>query len=147
MTFDPAFIFYRDARDVAAWETLEDMAAEAGAELAARKRLYPGMVAKGRMAQADANREIRVMAAIADALALRRNPITDATWAERVHCLRREIAMRRQLYPGWILQGSIDADTAARKLRMMESIHDMTWHGTWTDDAVAGREQTERAAA
>lgn len=33
-------------------------------ELAMRRRVYPGLVARGRMAQSEADREIAVMAAI-----------------------------------------------------------------------------------
>jgi hypothetical protein len=51
VTFDPAFIFYRDDREIYALETLGDMATEAEAELATRIRLYPGMIQKGRLAR------------------------------------------------------------------------------------------------
>jgi hypothetical protein len=146
MTFDPNFIFYRDPREVIAWETLDDMAAEADAELTSRRKLYPALIVKGRLSQRDADRELRVMTVIANKLALR--PATlEATWEERVHCLRREIALRRLLYPQWILAGRVDPDEAARKLRMMESIHDMTWHGDCTPEAKAIRAVTMALAA
>ena len=64
MTFDPAFVFYRDPREVSALETLADMAAEAEAEFASRERRYPGMVAKGLLTQAEATRELAIMGAI-----------------------------------------------------------------------------------
>lgn len=141
MTFDPTFVFYRDDREVAAWETLADMHAEAVAELADRRDVYPGLVAKGRMARDDADRELRVMGAIAGALDVLNGRVgaDAASWTERVTCLRRAILLRRECYPTLVLQGRLDADDATRKLRMMESIHDMTWHGDWTPEAVAGR--------
>lgn len=152
MTFDPAFIFYRDDREVLALETLGDMATEAEAELAKRIRLYPGMIPKGRLSRADADRELRVMGAIADDLTgkLARagaSPRGTATWTERILCLRREILIRRNDYPLYIERGLVDRETADRRLRLLESIHDMTWHMTWSADAIAARAATERRAA
>lgn len=152
MTFDPAFIFYRDDREIFALETLGDMAKEAEAELAARIRLYPGMIQKGRLARVDADRELRVMGAIADDLTgkLARAgapPRGTATWAERIHCLRREILIRRADYPRYVERGIVDQATADRRIRLLESIHDMTWHMTWSADAIAARAATERRAA
>ena len=151
-SFDPTFIFYRDDREVLALETLGDMAAEAEAELAIRIRLYPGMIQKGRLARVDADRELRVMGAIADDLTgkLARagaEPRGTATWTERIDCLRREILNRRANYPRYVEAGHVDQDTADRRLRVLESIHDMTWHMTWSTDAIAAREATERRAA
>lgn len=152
MTFDPAFIFYRDDREVLALETLGDMATEAEAELAVRLRLYPGMIQKGRLARGDADRELRVMGAIADDLTgkLARAgapPRGTATWTERIHCLRREILIRRADYPSYVARGIVDQATADRRLRLLESIHDMMWHMTWSDDAIAARAAAERRAA
>jgi len=151
-TFDFAFIFYRDDRDVLALETLGDMAAEAEAELQIRIRLYPGMIQKGRLSRADADRELRVMGAIADDLTgtLARAgapPRGTASWTERIQCLRREILIRRADYPAYVERGLVDQATADLRLRLLESIHDMTWHMTWSDDAIAARAATERRAA
>lgn len=45
--------------------TLEDMCKEAERELALRRRVYPGWVAAGRLKQAQADRQIAIMEAIA----------------------------------------------------------------------------------
>jgi hypothetical protein len=152
VTFDPTFIFYRDDREIYALETLGDMAKEAEAELATRIRLYPGMIQKGRLARADADRELRVMGAIADDLTgkLARAGAElrgTATWTDRILCLRREILIRRADYPRYVERGLVDQATADRRLRILESIHDMTWHMTWSEDAIAARAATERRAA
>jgi hypothetical protein len=74
-------------------------------------------------------------------------PRGTATWTERIHCLRCEILIRRADYPRYIERGLVDQETADRRLRTLESIHDMTWHMTWSQDAIAAREATERRAA
>lgn len=148
MTFDPAFVFYRDDREVEALETLDDMAAEAEAELALRQQRYPDRVRKGRMAPDDADREIRIMAALADQLSRRRGDRRGtATWSEIIQCLRREILDRRDRYPQLVGAGRVDEAEANRKLRLIESIHDMEWNMTWHDEAKAARAATERLRA
>jgi hypothetical protein len=151
MTFDPAFIFYTTPHVEDGLETLGDMATEAEEEYATRVRLYPGRVQKGRMSRADADRELRVMGALADALTGTRKrgdapPRGTATWAEIIQCLRTEILKRRETYPAFVAAGHVDQATADRRLRMLESLHDMEWNMTWSREAIAGREATRRLA-
>ena len=149
MSFDPNFALYTADPGTDGWETLETMRAEAEAELADRRRLYPSLVAKGRLARDVCDREIRVWASILAKLTpLRDRPATaPATWTEQVHTLRREIGLRRTLYPRWIAANRIGEVEAARKLAIVESMHDMWWNGDWSAEAVAAREETARRRA
>lgn len=149
MSFDPGFRFHTVDPAGAGWETLDTMREEASAELDERTRLYPALIRKGRLARDVADRELRVWRSIVDELtpgALVRGR-AHATWTEQVHALRREIALRRTLYPRWIEARRLDADLAARRLAIVESIHDMWWHGDWRPEAVAARAETVRDAA
>lgn len=37
-------------------------------------------------------------------------------------CARRELAMRKKVYPGWVLRGKMERDEADKELRFMEAI-------------------------
>jgi hypothetical protein len=133
VTFDPAFRLYRDdpqdrpSPDIAFWDAL---AIEVAAELADRRSLYPSLVAKGRLSRVDADRELRVWTAIVEDVTGRPRPDgwrPSATWTEMVHALRREIGLRRTLYPRWIDARRVDAATAWRKLDLVERWHDILW--------------------
>jgi hypothetical protein len=142
VTFDPNFRFYRDNRaadrapPVEFWDA---MRVEVGDELARRRSTYPGLIAKGRMSRADADRELRVWQAIAEdwRAAPRSAGYPIATWTEMVHALRREIALRRKFYPQWVEARRLDVDEAERKLMLVERWHDLLWHGRGADAAAA----------
>lgn len=144
MTFSPTFLFYRDDRalDVTPpddfWPALK---VEMGRLLADRLATYPDRVAKGRMPRAEADRELRVARAIAeDQRAVNR---TDgwprATWSEMIHCLRREITLRRQRWPLAVTAGRMDPDEAERRLQLIEGWHDLLWHTSGLPEARAAR--------
>lgn len=149
MSFDPHFRFYReDPQDRAGGlATFAELAAEFVEELADRRRLYPSLVAKGRMTEDAAKREIRTIAAL---LWLHTFPVDsrpaerpEATWTDMIHTLRREIALRRKFYPDWIVAGRIVAATAWRKLELLENIHENLWFGCGHAEAIAARGATE----
>ena len=156
MTFSPDFAFYRDDRalggppDDAFWDAMK---AEAGIEMDRRRDTYPKLVAKGRLSRVDADRELRVWCAIAeDWGAAQRSPgFPIATWTEMAHCLRREIALRRKFYPGWVEAGRIDAAEAEARLLLVETWHDLLWHCNHPEAVAAraavGRLRSERAIA
>lgn len=37
-------------------------------------------------------------------------------------CARRELAMRKRVYPGWVARGKMEADKAELETRFMEAI-------------------------
>ena len=42
--------------------------------------------------------------------------------AEQIAEVQREIALRRQCYPGWVTSGTLDAGNATRQLLVMEEV-------------------------
>lgn len=146
MTFAADFAFYRDGRAIGGcppddfWPAMKQEALDM---LNQRLLTYPGMVTKSRMSRADADRELRVARAIAeDWQAAPWSPgFPIATWAEMVHCLRREIALRRKFWPQRVAAGHLDADEAERRQLLLERWHDLLWH-SGRADAVAARAAT-----
>lgn len=154
MSFDPTFRFYGDdgparrddAVDDAFWAALKREVIE---ELGNRQRLYPGRVAKGRMKNAEADKQLRVWRGVAqefDRALLPPGGVGEATWTEQVHALRREISLRRHFYPQWVLAGRLDGAEADRKLRLLEQWHDILWHGSSLPEAAAARAATRYRA-
>lgn len=149
MTFSPDFAFYRDDRplgrspDADFWSAMK---AEARDMLNQRSLTYPGLVTKSRMSRAECDRELRVARAIAeDWRAAEASPgFPIATWGEMVHCLRREISLRRKFWPGRIEAKQLDADVADRRILLLEQWHDLLWHNGHPD-AVAARAATAAA--
>lgn len=144
MTFAPDFLFYRDGRplDLAPPDDFWDaMKQEAHDMYVQRQLTYPGFAAKGRMTHADAEREIRVARAIAeDWGALPRSPAFPvASWADIVHGLRREIALRRKFWPPRVEAGQMPALDADRRTLLLEQWHDLLWHLRHTPAAIAAR--------
>lgn len=147
MTFDPHFRFYReDPQSRACARSLADCANELREEMASRRNLYPALVAKGRMTADVMARELRVMSAILweHIFPIEARPPKQpyATWTEKVHALRREIGLRRTLYPRWILAGRIDPAIAETRLTILEELHELYWFGSQSDEAVAVRAET-----
>ena len=151
MTFAPDFAFYRDDRPLDAsppdgfWSAMKQ---EAHDTYVQRTLTYPGLVTKGRMARADADRELRVARAIAeDWNAIPASPgFPIATWSEMVHALRREISLRRKFWPPRVNAGQMDGAEAERRLLLVEQWHDLLWH-SGCSDAVAARAATAVALA
>ncbi len=44
------------------------------------------------------------------------------TLDDQIRCVKREIAMRRVVYPKWITQGKIDQAKADREIEVMEAV-------------------------
>jgi hypothetical protein len=44
------------------------------------------------------------------------------TTADKIACLRREIALRRAAYPRWVAQGKLTQANADREIAAMEAI-------------------------
>lgn len=42
--------------------------------------------------------------------------------ADKITCLKREISMRRRVYPRWIESGKMKQETADREIALMEAI-------------------------
>jgi hypothetical protein len=143
MTFSPDFAFYRDDRPIGSvpdadfWTAMKQ---EARDMLNQRSLTYPGLVAKSRMSRADCDRELRVARAIAeDWAAVEASPgFPIATWSEMIHCLRREISLRRKFWPPRVEAKQIDGAEADRRILLLEQWHDLLWHSGHRD-AVAAR--------
>lgn len=146
MTFSPAFSFYRDDRaldQAPAVDFWPAMKQEARDMLGQRLVTYPGLVAKARMDRADCDRELRVARAIAeDWQAAHYSPgFPIATWSEMIHCLRREITLRRKFWPQRVEAGQLDAAEVDRRILLLEQWHDLLWHSGCAE-AVAARAAT-----
>lgn len=50
--------------------------------------------------------------------------MSEITHADKIACIRREIAMRRNVYPKWIAAGRMTQDAADRELATMQAVHD-----------------------
>ena len=147
MTFSPTFAFYRDDRPLAqapGYKFWPAMKQEAKDMLSQRLVTYPGLVAKSRMSRADCDRELRAARAIAEdwQAAPYSAGFPIATWAEMIHCLRREISLRRKFWPPRVDAGQLDAAEAERRTLLLETWHDLLWH-SGHPDAVAARAATQ----
>jgi hypothetical protein len=133
-----------------------DMLEELKRELDHRRRYFPQRVAKGAMTQDEADQEEAVLAdIIADVAAVadfqaasashwRANgalayspafplPRRDAAfgWEPKLHCLRREIHLRRKFYPEWIRKGRISEGLAREQLERLEAVQVRYWLDLW----------------
>jgi hypothetical protein len=96
-----------------------------------RARLYPQRVDQGRMTAADANRELEVIAAIAEDLdrmaAIGITPPASNwfSWHDRRAAIDRELRWRRQQYPQWIESGRLGAADAEHRIACLEAIGDV----------------------
>ena len=50
--------------------------------------------------------------------------MSEITTADKIKCLRREIAMRKNVYPKWIESGRMTQEAADREIAVMQAIHD-----------------------
>lgn len=149
MTFDPHFRMYsHDPQErQGGLASTAELARELADELEERRQIYPGLVTKGRMTAEAAKREILVMGSLAWQFiqpASERPPAPPpVSWSDWIHTLRREIALRRRLYPDRVKSGRLNADVAARKLELLENIHENLWFGCRLSEARDARAATE----
>lgn len=48
-----------------------------------------------------------------------------ASKADKIKCLKREIAMRERVYPGWVANGRMKQSAADREIAVMKAVlHD-----------------------
>lgn len=111
-----------------------DLRTELQREIARRRAAFPAMVAKGRMLQAEADRELDILAAVLeDARRFedprqRRGAVHAWTWHERRAALTRELDYRARAYPQWIKKGQLtreDADRQTRRLACMRALYEL----------------------
>jgi hypothetical protein len=48
--------------------------------------------------------------------------LSDVTLVAKIASLKREIAMRERVYPGWVRAGRMKQDAADREIRIMRAI-------------------------
>lgn len=114
--------------------TRADMIREIELELAFRRATYPKRIELGRIDAAAAERQIAILGEIRDQLPHPGNNHAEGdalfTWSDKVLELRREITMRRQLYPRWIAspQSQLTRAAAAERLARLEAVHELYWY-------------------
>jgi hypothetical protein len=54
------------------------------------------------------------------------------TVADQIRCVRRELAMRQRVYPGWVAKGKMKQEEADRELAAMQAVHD-SLRANWID--------------
>lgn len=99
--------------------TQEDCIAEIQRELAMRSTTYPRLINQGKMNHETARYRIRCFQKALDLLE-ERKPDTTLPFSQVIAEIRREIAMRRNLYPKWILQGRIHRLTAEKQIAVLQ---------------------------
>lgn len=51
-------------------------------------------------------------------------PSAKITFRDKEECARRELEMRRRVYPRWVQKGNLTQDRADREIEIMEAIVD-----------------------
>lgn len=69
-------------------------------------------------------------------------PTEPPSMADQIACVRREIAMRRNVYPKWVESGRLKAVEAQREQDRMQAVHDSLERLAIIDAARAEYEQT-----
>lgn len=114
------------------------MKAELERELEERKRVYPGLVKKGRLKQEEADRRIALFEEIRADLAQAFHPDImqrfdlarsdrKFAWREKIAELRRELALRERFYPDRISKGRLTEGLARQRIADMQLVHDLFW--------------------
>ena len=101
--------------------------AEIERELHRRRDYYPDQVRKGRMTTDEADREIDCLRAVLADLDGDLTAGATFPWEAKIHCLRREIGLRRKFYPEWIVKGRVDRAQAKLQLERIEAVHFAYW--------------------
>lgn len=112
-----------------------EIVGELDGELARRRTRYPELVAKQALAQAEADHQIELLAAvIADVRHYsddrRETPADDShAYFAKVNCLRRELEIRRNAYPGRIAKYPLRIGDFRHGIERLEAAHDWYWNG------------------
>ncbi len=53
------------------------------------------------------------------------NPNRQYTLDAQIKCVRRELAMRKRLYPGWVMSGRMKAGAAEHEINCLQAVHDI----------------------
>jgi hypothetical protein len=108
---------------------LANQLAEVRRECALRERVYANWVLEGRMTVVDSATRIRRLGAVRntlEALEAMRRPAERpaATLAEQIGEVKRELGMRRRVYPRYVAAGKADAQEAERRIAAMAAALD-----------------------
>lgn len=105
----------------------DELLLEVDEELAHRRKFYGRMVERGKLKREDAARHIAVLLAIRSDLAGRWD--RSYSWEEKVRELRRELAMRRNMWPRAVASAThpLNSVEAARRMERMEALHFAYW--------------------
>jgi len=142
-----SFALHSDLSRRLPWQVSRDeQADEVQAELADRRATYPRLIQRERMSREEADRHLAIWQAITDDHIRDRAwrkivgtpgafyPPTPAhsfaiDWETRVRELRRELALRRNLYAKRIASptSQLTADVARRKLEALDAVHYRYW--------------------
>ena len=60
----------------------------------------------------------------------------EVTFREKLACVERELAMRRNVYPKWVKSGRMKADSAEHQIRAMEAVVE-DYRKAWRDAEAA----------
>ena len=102
--------------------------AELGREIGYRATAYPRMVDTGRLKQADADRHVRILESVLlDLDDVADRPRATGTWPAMIRELRRELALRRNLWPKLIDSGRMKPADACRHMEALEAAHWACW--------------------
>ncbi len=129
---DPGFAFW--SADSIHSIGLAECAAELRREASLRVDRYPALVARGRLSEMDAQAEIAIMGAMAAELSWAamgshgNSPINSYSWQQKIHCLRREINIRRGYYPKAVTARRMTIEGARLHLSAIEAAHKWYWH-------------------
>lgn len=110
------------------------MLAELETELLRRRDRYPQFVLRRQLTAEEAERQIELLlAVIADFNRYRFDEPGRGDEAfgyfDKVNCLRREVLIRRSLYPKLLDAGKLTLDQASQQLGRLEAAHDWYWNG------------------
>ncbi|SFR86864.1 hypothetical protein [Sphingomonas jatrophae] len=125
----------------------DEQLAELGDELSHRRAAYPEMIRKGLIQRADADLHVTILAAIRDEVAVRaaaaetpgapigptlaeieaRVAACTVSWDEKIRELRRELALRRNMWGKRVAKGLMSAAEARRRMERLEAVHWSYW--------------------
>jgi hypothetical protein len=132
---------------------------ELSEELASRERVYPVQVRDKRMKADEAERHIAILGAIREDL-LERAFYDNPAWQPgtrfvrhhpaihydaKVRELRRELAIRRNRWPGQISAKRMDADVARLRMERLEAVHWLYWVNLFGADDVFNERAHDKA--
>lgn len=129
------------------------MRAELEREIDQRVKFYPGMIAKQRLTQAEADSRIAIMremltdlgrALHPDPRQRRELPLADRafSWREKIGELERELTMRRKVYPARVAKARMTQAEMDSRIETLQLVHDLYWRRQhcWEPDGPAARD-------